>query len=169
MSNKFSKFANLVVTLLLSAVLVVSLNYAMQHAAATSQDENYAIILDGLSAPNYGREAPYGQWIVTHNTVAGITTTVVNYGTVARTNGYDPIKSVICYNSGAYDAELTIAIRTTSTGTPYIVYDDWNVVSAGARSVFTYTDIAPWTSLGITSTNAVTGTTMLCGIYVQTP
>lgn len=169
MSNKYSKIANLVVTLLLSAVLVVALSYAMNHVQATTADENYAIILDGLDAPNYGREAPYGQWIVTHNTVANITTTVVNYGTVARTNGYDPIKSVICYNSGAYDAELTIAIRTSSTGTAYVVYDDWHVVSAGAREVFTYTDTAPWTSLGITSTNAVTGTTMLCGIYVQTP
>lgn len=164
---KFPRFVNLILTILLAAVLVVGLSFFLS-AAATTADENYSIILDGLDAPAAGRAAPYGQWIVTHNTVADITSTL-NYGTVARTNGYDSLKTVYCYNSGAYTATLSLFTRTTSSGTVYEQQLYWATVNPSARKVISYTDIAPWTSIGITSTNAVTGTTMLCGIYVQTP
>lgn len=145
----------------------------LQEAQATTNIPDYAIVLPGdddlqVAAPLAGRAAPYGQWIITHNSVANITTTI-HYGTVARTNGYDPTKRIICYNSGAYTATLILYLRTTSTGSVYELDNPLTTVNPAARKVIDITDPAPWMTIGITSTNDVTGTTMLCGIYVQTP
>jgi len=152
----------ILITCLLLAVLALA-----ALAQASTSEPDYGIVLP-LDAPLAGRPAPYGQWIITHNSVAGITTTL-NYGTVARTNGYDPVKRLICYNSGAYTATINLYLRTTSTGDLYDLDVPFTTVNPATRIVSDITDIAPWMTVGITSTDATTGTTMLCGIYVQTP
>lgn len=153
--------------ILITCLLLGVLALAALAQASTSSEPDYAILFPS-DAPAAGRAAPYGQWIITHNSVAGITTTL-NYGTVARTNGYDPVKRLICYNSGAYTATVNLYLRTTSTGDLYDLDVPLTTVNPATRIVSDITGIAPWMTIGITSTNAVTGTTMLCGIYVQTP
>ena len=169
---KTEKFAKLLMFLAIAALALGGLGYGLftntKPAEATTAVPGYDIVLP-QDAPVYGRAAPYGQWIVTHNSVSGITTTE-NYGTVARTNGYDDFKSLICYNSGAYSATINLYLRTTSTGSMYTLVPTMTTIAAATRQVITFTDIAPWMSVGVhMNSYMVTGTTMLCGIYVQTP
>lgn len=159
--------------LVFALALLAGVYGLFQEVQATTNTPDYAIVLPGdddlqVAAPLAGRAAPYGQWIITHNSVADITTTM-KYGTVARTNGYDVTKRIICYNSGAYSATLSVYLRTTSTGDLYPLDLSLDTILPGVRQVTNVTDTAPWMTIGITSTNATTGTTMLCGIYVQTP
>lgn len=163
-----TRFVKLVASIILGLLLILVMSLAFSSVMATTTDGDYAIILGSPNAPAAARAAPYGQWIITHNSVAGITTTA-NYGTVARTNGYDQFKNVICYNSGAYTATVNLYLRTTSTGDLYSLAVPLTTVNPASRKVISLTQTAPWMSLGITSTDATTGTTMLCGIYVQTP
>lgn len=169
MKLKKQRIWKLLVCLAFALALLAGGYGLFQEVQATTSAPDYAIVLPGdQDAPLAGRPAPYGQWIITHNSVAGITTTL-NYGTVARTNGYDPVKRLICYNSGAYTATVNLYLRTSSSGDLYDLEVPLTTVNPATRIVSDVTDIAPWMTVGITSTNAVTGTTMLCGIYVQTP
>jgi hypothetical protein len=159
----------LAVCLVIAVVLLTAAYNLRHHVQATTNAPDYRILLPGdPSAPMAARAAPYGQWIVTHNSVSGITTTE-NYGTVARTNGYDATKRLICYNSGDYTATVNLYLRTTSTGNRYNLDVPLDTVNPSTRKVIDISDVAPWMTVGITSTDATTGTTMLCGIYVQTP
>lgn len=171
--QRMTKLTKLFMCVAFALALLAGAYGLLQEVQATTAMPDYAIVLPGdddlqVAAPLAGRAAPYGQWIITHNSVADITTTM-NYGTVARTNGYDAVKRVICYNSGSYSATLSIYLRTTSTGSLYPLDLSHDTILPGVRQVTDITDIAPWMTIGITSTNATTGTTMLCGIYVQTP
>lgn len=160
---KFSKFASLVLVTLVTAALLVGVTYTLAHVDATTTDENYSILVDGADAPVAGRAAPYGQFIVTHNSQS--ITETQRLGTVARTNGYDPLKALMC-DTGTYHLTATLYARTTSTGSIYTLTEQI-IFPAGRPSVFTVTQIAPWMSLGLQSVPA--GSTSTCGIYVQTP
>jgi len=161
--SKYSKFANLVLSLLLSVVLIVALSFVLSHVEATTTDENYSIVLDSLDAPTYGRAAPYGQWLVTHNGV--VISGTQDLGTVARTNGYDERKAIFC-SAGTYDVTGYVYGRLTSAGDVYTL-TGLITLPANNRTVITMTQVAPWMSLGLTS--EMTGSTTTCGIYVQTP
>ena len=153
----------------LSLVLMVSLlvlgglvGLLAQGAWAAPAAPEYGVV--GLEdVPAYGRSAPYGQWLVTHNGVS--ITTTENLGTVARTNGYDKLKAIMC-NVGAYDVTANLYARTSSTGDVYAITTGLSF-PANTNTIITVTEIAPWMSLGLTS--EVTGSTTTCGIYVQTP
>ena len=151
-------------TCLLLAVLALGALYGLQQVQATTRAPDYAIVLPGdQDAPLAGRPAPYGQLIVTHNALS--ITTTQQLGTVARTNGYDPLKAIMC-DAGAYAVTGTLYARTTSTGEVYTIATGISF-PANTNTIITRTEIAPWMSLGLTS--EVTGSTTTCGIYVQTP
>lgn len=135
-------------------------------AEATTGSPNYDIVLPGQQdAPllQYGRPAPYGQFIVTHNSVTFSATQ--NCGTVARTNGYAPSKAIFC-DVGAEMITATLWGRITSTGGGYTLSIDTEFPEA-TNTYSSFTDIAPWMSLCVTGTyTTCVGT---CGIFVQTP
>lgn len=158
---------NRTITLVLCILVGIFLGSILQVALASS-DKPLDYTTEELAAPAYGRPAPYGQWIVTHNAVSSITTTL-NYGTVARTNGYDQLKTLICDNSGSYTMTVNLYGRTTSTGSLYDLRVPFTTINPGASAWISFTETGPWMSVGITSTDGTTGTTATCGIYVQTP
>jgi hypothetical protein len=135
-------------------------------AMGTTRSPDYYITLPG-DAPAAGGAAPYGQYLVTHNSV-GITTTEL-FGTVARTAGYDINKVLICIDDGATDAQVNLYGRITSSGDLYEITPNLATITAGTGTWTAFTNTAPWMSLGITSTEALTETDVTCGIYVQTP
>lgn len=162
-----SKRVHLILTLLVAALALSGLTLLLEgpDVLATTSSPGYDIVLPGQDAPAPGRPAPYGQFIVTHNSVS--ITSTEKMGTVARTNGYDDFKVVFCDNSGSYDLTVHLYARVDSTGNVYTLTHPLFTVAAGARDAISVTQNAPWMSLGLTST--VTGTTATCGIYVSTP
>lgn len=153
------------ITLILCILLGLLLGSILQVALASS-GKPLDHSEEALAVPEYSRPAPYGQFIVTHNS-ATITTTE-SLGTVARTNGYDDFKVVMCDNSGARIITATLYARITSTGNVYTLTNPLTTVAAGTRKAISITQNAPWMSLGLVSSE-ITGTTATCGIYVQTP
>lgn len=160
---KHEKVRKLALSLVIAALAIAGLGYSLGHA--TTADQDYSIVLEGPNAPAAQRAAPYGQWIITHNGVS--ITSTQNLGTVARTNGYDPFKAIIC-ETGTYVVTGTLYARTTSTGNLYTITTNI-VFPANTRTITTTQgqQISPWMSLGLTS--MVTGSSTTCGIYVQTP
>lgn len=160
-----NKLTIVIVTVLVAmSFLLGTLVTISQPARATTGMPGYDIVLSEQNAPNPGRPAPYGQWIVTHNNTTISQTQ--DLGTVARTNGYDINKVIFCDN-GAYQLTGNLYARTTSTGSVYTITTGL-VFPANTRTYSTVTYIAPWMSLGLT-TGAVTETTVTCGIFAQTP
>lgn len=135
-------------------------------AMGTTRAPGYEVVLPG-DAPAAGNAAPYGQYLVTHSSV-GITTTEL-YGTVARTAGYDANKVLICINDGATNAQVNLYGRITSAGDLYEITPNLATITAGEGAWTAFTNTAPWMTLGITSTEALTETDVTCGIYIQTP
>jgi hypothetical protein len=114
--------------------------------------------------PDLGRPAPYGQYIVAYNEV--VVTTTGQYGTPARTAGYDINKVLICQNEGTDTAEVDLYGSTTSGGTLYLLEDDLASVAAAGTAWVPFTHIGPWMTLGITSSGT---SSMTCAIWAQTP
>lgn len=164
MKNQNTKLFGIATISLLALILVIGgALYGQQMALATTDAPDYAIVLPGQDAPLYGRAAPYGQYIVTHNS-ASITTTE-NLGTVARTNGYGDLKAIFC-DTGTYEVSGNVHGRVTSSGGVYTISTGLTF-AADTNTYITLTWLSPWTSLALTS--EVTGSTTSCGIYVQTP
>ena len=153
----------LLVCLVLSLALLAGGYGLLQEVQATISAPDYEIILDSADAPLSGRPAPYGQLIVTHNGLS--ITTTEQLGTVARTNGYAPLKAIMC-DAGAYAVTANLYARTTNDGGVYTITTGLSF-PANTNTMITMTEISPWMSLGLTS--EVTGSTTTCGIYVQTP
>jgi hypothetical protein len=115
-------------------------------------------------SPNLGRPAPYGQYIVAYNEV--VITTTGQYGTAARTAGYDIAKVLICQNEGTDTAEVDLYGSTTSGGALHLLEDDLASVAAAGTAWVPFTHIGPWMTLGITSSGT---SSMTCAIWAQTP
>ena len=159
------RIAKVMIMITIAVIALGGLAYALLEdtAVATTSFPGYDIVLEGEDAPLGGRPAPYGQYIVTHNSV-NITTTE-QFGTVARTAGYDGFKAIMC-DVGAYDVTVDVLGRVTSTGDTYTITTG-TVLPANTNTISNLTQIAPWMSLRLTSD--VTGSTTTCGIFVQTP
>ena len=149
--------------ILITCLLLAGLALLGTLAQASTSEPDYGIVFSS-DAPAAGRAAPYGQYIITHNGVS--ITSTEQLGTVARTNGYDPLKAIMC-DTGAYPITVTLYARISSTGDLYTITEDLVAIPANTPYITTINEIAPWMSLGLTS--EVTGSTTTCGVYVQTP
>lgn len=161
------KIAKLTIVSIIGLMAFGGLAYALlgEQAQATTSFPGYDIILEAQDAPSPGRPAPYGQWVVTHNNKAISET--LDYGTVARTAGYDIDKVIFCDLTGSYALTGTLFARTLSTGETYTITAEI-IFPGDTRTYTTCTYVAPWMSLAL-KTGVVTATTATCGIYVQTP
>lgn len=146
------------ITLLLCILLGLFLGSILQVALRHSGQ--------ALAAPEMDRPAPYGRVLYTHSS-ANITTTM-NLGDPAKTAGYDPLKAIFC-DVGTYPVTMTLYARLSSAGDIYTITEDLAVMPANTQFVITVTAIAPWMSLGLASTDAVSGSQTTCAIYQQTP
>lgn len=156
--------SNRTITLVLCILVGLFLGSMLSIALASSgKPLDYSA--EELAAPNYGRPAPYGQYAITH--LSQNISTTANLGIVARTNGYDPLKAIMC-DVGAYPVTVTLYARVTSTGDVYTLTENLAAMPANETFVITVTEIAPWMSLSLVG-GVVTPSQTTCGIYMQTP
>jgi len=148
------KTITLLLCILAGLFLGTILQVALQHSG------------QALAAPEMDRPAPYGRLLYTH-TSANITTTM-NLGDPAKTAGYDPLKAIFC-DVGAYPVTMTLYARLSSAGDVYTITEDLAIMPASTHFMTTVTAIAPWMSLGLASTQPITGSQTTCAIYQQTP